>query len=75
MNLLFRAKAQSRDVTFDTVEDMANVFQTSLTATAIRLVEYGALPSMVVCTDVRRLRWFTRSEILPKFLWPHSIEQ
>ena len=57
---------------FHTVEDLANTFQTSTTATAIRLVEYGSFPSMVLCSNVRGRTWFTRSDIVPRTVWPHE---
>lgn len=71
---MFASHANGRPITFDTVETLADIFQTSFTATAIRLVEHGALPSMVICTDVRGRKWFMRSDILPDNLWPHEVQ-
>ena len=65
---MFRARAENQPVTFGTVDRLATTFQTSITATAIRLVEYGPLPSMVICTDLRIRKWFTRSKVLPESL-------
>lgn len=69
---LFRPQVQDREINFDSVEQLANMFQTSLTATAIRFVEHGPLPSMVICSDAKRRKWFTRSEIIHENLWPHE---
>ena len=70
---LFRPAARLKPVTFDTVRALADAFTTSLTATAIRLVEEGGLPSMLICSDEtgRRL-WFARSSVVPKTLWPRQ---
>lgn len=69
---MFQLRAANKPVTFSTVGDLAGTFQTSVTATAIRVVECGAFPSMVICSDGRGRKWFTRSEILPETLWPHN---
>lgn len=70
---LFRPAARLRPVTFDTVRALAGTFTTSITATAIRLVEEGGLPSMLLCSDeTGRRRWFASSPIVPKELWPRQ---
>lgn len=69
---MFKPRANNQPVTFTTINELAALFQTSVTATAIRLVEHGALPSMVICSDARGKKWFTRSEILPDTLWPNG---
>jgi Zn-dependent peptidase ImmA (M78 family) len=46
---IFSPYARNREVTFATVRDLADRFQTSLTATAIRLVELVSFPAMIVC--------------------------
>jgi hypothetical protein len=68
---LFRPAARVKPVTFDVVRALADTFTMSLTATAIRLVEEGGLPSMLICSDdTGRRLWFARSPIVPKELWP-----
>lgn len=70
---LFRPAARLKPVSFDTVRSLAEAFTTSLTATAIRLVEEGGLPSMLVCSDENGSRlWFAKSPIVPKELWPRQ---
>lgn len=70
---MFLPRAENQPVTFATVGNLAITFQTSITSTAIRLVEHGSLPSMVLCSDARGRKWFTRSAILPDTLWPHEV--
>ncbi|MCI0724304.1 MAG: ImmA/IrrE family metallo-endopeptidase [Acidobacteria bacterium] len=69
---MFCLRAAQREVTFSTVQDLANQFETSLTATAIRLVEHGSFPAMVVCNDMGKRRWFIRGPSLPASLWPRD---
>jgi hypothetical protein len=71
---MFRPAARLKPVTFDTVRALADMFTTSLTATAIRLVEEGGLPSMLICSDdeTGNRLWFARSSIVPKELWPRQ---
>jgi hypothetical protein len=67
---MFSARAKNREITFATVRHLAEMFQTSLTATAIRLVEFGSFPAMVVCSESGRRRWFKRGPDVPDVLWP-----
>ncbi|MBI5198282.1 MAG: ImmA/IrrE family metallo-endopeptidase [Nitrospirae bacterium] len=67
---MFRPRAKNREITFKTVTDLADIFQTSMTAAAIRLVEHGAFPAMLICTEKGRRRWFTRGAYVPEILWP-----
>lgn len=69
---VFSRQAKKREITFATVRDLAREFQTSLTATAIRLVELGSFPSMLVCYKLGHRRWFTPGPDVPKILWPRS---
>lgn len=52
--------------------ELAKKFQMSLTATAIRLVEDGPLPAMLVCYSSTGREWFVRNLDLSKQLWPMS---
>jgi hypothetical protein len=42
------AIVSARPITFKTVDDLANMFSASRTAAAIRLVELGSFPCMLV---------------------------
>jgi Zn-dependent peptidase ImmA (M78 family) len=67
---MFRPLARELPVTFDTVRHLASTFQMSLTATTIRLVEHGWLPSMLVCNTDEGKAWFVASSELSGKLWP-----
>lgn len=69
---MFSRRAENREITFATVRELADLFETSLTATAIRLVEFGSFPAMIVCNDRERRRWFRRGPNVPDVLWPHD---
>jgi IrrE N-terminal-like domain len=45
---------------FKTVAEIARVFRTSLTATAIRLVDWGHAPALLVSHSSSGRKWFTR---------------
>lgn len=70
---MFKPLAKNREITFDTVKSLAGDFQTSLTATAIRLVELGSFPAMIVCNEPGRRRWFTRGPDVPTSIWPRDV--
>jgi Zn-dependent peptidase ImmA (M78 family) len=67
---IFRALAKGRPITFQTVEDLAALFRTSLSATAIRLVEYGSYPAMLVCNSRKGREWYVPSSNVREKLWP-----
>ena len=69
---MFEPRAMECPITFETASSLADVFQTSLTATSIRLIDYGSYPAMLVCSDVQRVRWFWRGAGVPRSLWPQS---
>ncbi|HCA57822.1 MAG TPA: hypothetical protein DEP46_07570 [Blastocatellia bacterium] len=54
---LFAPAAKNREMTLDTVRDLCAKFETSLTATAIRLVENGSFPAMVVYSNASGVKW------------------
>ena len=57
----------------DSINYLANEFNTSRTSTAIRLVEMNKLPCMLVCWEKSgRRRWFTRNMIVPDVIFPHE---
>ena len=55
---------------FETVRALATTFGTSLTATAIRLVEYGSFPAILVCNERSGRKWFVRGPDVSESLWP-----
>ena len=67
---LFEPRARRGAVTIDTVQLLAQEFQTSLIATAIRVAELCGRPALVACYDKTGRRWFRRSRDLPAAFWP-----
>lgn len=68
---MFGPRIKGRDVTFATVDDLRKEFRTSMTATAIRLVKCGRLPSMIVCSSREGRKWFIASSDVS--LWPTKV--
>jgi Zn-dependent peptidase ImmA (M78 family) len=69
---MFELRAKNKDIVFDTARELAWDFQVSLTATAIRLVELGSFPAMIVCNELGRRLWFIRGSEIPEVLWPRD---
>lgn len=67
---IFRALAKHRDMTFKEVRDLAHTFRTSLTATALRFVQYGSLPAILVCYGKTGRKWFVRGPSVSVDIWP-----
>jgi uncharacterized protein DUF955 len=57
---------------FQTVSTIADVFETSVTATAIRLVEGRHSPAILVCHGPKGRKWFTRSPDVPERWFPQD---
>ena len=55
---------------FNAVEKVADRFKTSMTATAIRLVESNLFPAIVICHSQKRRLWFNQSQDVPKRWFP-----
>ena len=68
---LFRPLANKLSrVTMDAVQELADTFDTSLTATAIRVVEMGPAPAMVICHSHKGRKWFTPGPDVPNRWFP-----
>jgi len=67
---MFQPRAAGQEIVFQTVRALADIFQTSLTATAIRLVEKGSFPAMLICYGPEGRRWFSRGSDVPYEIWP-----
>ena len=61
---------QSKALNFDLIREVARQFTTSLAATAIRLVEHGAWPAILVCHGQSGRKWFTRNRAVPEIWFP-----
>lgn len=58
--------------TFGTIGELAETFRTSLTATAIRLVDLGHLQGFVVCHTPRGRKWFARAPAIDRAWFPRD---
>lgn len=67
---MLQPRARGREMTFETVRALADEFKTSRTATAIRLIEHGSFPAMLVCYGMGGRRWFSRGPDVPPEIWP-----
>jgi uncharacterized protein DUF955 len=70
---LFHSVARSYPkLNFKTVGDVADIFHTSRPATAIRLVEGGHSPALLVCHGLKGRRWFMRGPDVPSRWFPRD---
>lgn len=63
---------QYAKLNFRAVRELADLFDTSLTATAIRLVESRHSPTILICHGPQGLKWFTRSPDVPSRWFPRD---
>lgn len=59
---MFVPRAKGKPVTFETARALAGEFRGSLTAVAIRLVQHGSFPSMLVYCENGKKRWSIRGD-------------
>lgn len=57
-------------MTLDGAEKLSDMFDVSVTASAIRLLELGPAPAMLVCHGPQGRRWFKRHRDLPETFFP-----
>lgn len=67
---MFQPRSRGLPVTFTTVRSLAGQFEMSLTSTAIRIVEHGGFPAMLVCNSPQKREWFVASSEVKGRLWP-----
>jgi hypothetical protein len=67
---MFQPRTIGLALNFHTVRTLCGVFNTSLTATAIRLVDLSSYNGMIVCYEDGQRRWFRRGPDIPEVLWP-----
>jgi hypothetical protein len=56
--------------TFEAVEILSREYSTSISATAIRLAQYGPEPAMLVCHCPEGRKWFNRPQQIPERWFP-----
>lgn len=64
---LFKPRVAHADITKKLIRELTEEFQTSLTATCMRLVNCRAEYSLV-CSEDSRIKWFCRGEEFPYYL-------
>jgi hypothetical protein len=70
---LFKPLArQQKRLTFKAVNELADAFSASITATAIRLVEADMFPTLVVCHGPNGRKWFARAPSVPRKWFPQA---
>lgn len=70
---LFRPEAAKlKRSTFVAVDKLAAMFQSSRTATAMRLVDFGPEPAVLVCHGPNGRRWFKRGRGVPERWFPQA---
>lgn len=65
---IFRAKLKGREPGFDLIMDLCAIFETTITATATRLVELTDHQMMLVVSTDNQMKYFKRSHDFPYFL-------
>ncbi|MCA8907574.1 MAG: ImmA/IrrE family metallo-endopeptidase [Rhodospirillaceae bacterium] len=70
---LFRPMARDqKKLNFKAIKEVADIFNVSQTAAAIRLVEADHTPSMLVCHGLEGRKWFTRAPSVPDRWFPQE---
>jgi len=64
--------AALRHSTFEAVDTLSREYSTSIPATAIRLVQYGPEPAMLVCHGSEGRKWFNRPQQIPERWFPRD---
>lgn len=54
---MYGPRVKGREMTLTTASEMADIFQASLTASAIRLVNVGSAPAIVLCSGTSGIIW------------------
>ncbi len=61
-----------RNLDFDVIRKLGDSFGVSLTAAAIRCIETGDIPAILICHDHQGRCWFTRSSLIPGRWFPRK---
>lgn len=63
---------QIRNPSFASIKDLGSEFETSILATALRLIDLGTVPAVLTCYNSQRLRWFRFSKDVPRRWYLHD---
>lgn len=70
---LFLARAASLgNIAFDTIGSLGGAFKTSVTATAIRLINLDQFSGLLISHTPRGRKWFVRSPSVPRHWFPRD---
>ena len=70
---LFQRQARALGkLNFDTIDKLGHTFKTSLTATAIRLIDLDHTPAFVICHGQAGRKWFARAPSVPGHWFPRK---
>lgn len=64
--------AKTKKATFEAIDSIRAEFQTSRTATALRMVDYGPEPAMLICHGPQKRLWFKRGPGVPDRWFPRD---
>lgn len=68
--LVWPVVGKIQQLSWKTVDRVAEAFSTSLVATAIRLVDLNIVPSLIVCHGQEGRAWFARAKDVPERWFP-----
>jgi hypothetical protein len=72
-NYLFLPATRTfRQLDFNIISKISDIFGTSLTASAIRFIELGDHPAILVCHNHNGRAWFVRSPLVPARWFPRD---
>lgn len=71
-NSMLKPRLKQRPMTFRTVSDISEEFRTSLVPAAIKVVQNGELPALLVSFNKSGKRRFSKTPIVPDEIWPHD---
>jgi hypothetical protein len=63
---------QFRRINFAAVDQLRGLFQTSITATALRIVDLGPVPAMLICHTKSGRKWFHPGRDVPNRWFPRA---
>lgn len=63
---------KARKATFEAIDDIRAEFQMSRTATALRMIDLGPEPAMLICHGSSGRRWFRRGRDVPDRWFPRD---
>lgn len=72
-NYLYSKAVGSHPPTYDLIYSLSSSFQVSLTAAAIRCLDFCDYPAALVCIEGRRRTWFHTSPLFPNSYFPKLL--